>query len=148
MQAPAFDYQKTAQANVIDQTREHDGYGRSISLHGLWRHVGSPEGRDPQSWIHRASGFLVPYMRYLEDLIREEPDSYPFEGEPVVSLACAEDIALGSPYIRAGDLMAHQTVACMYAEYVQGDVCWSALEDVLKKSSRGLSLDDLRPSGN
>jgi hypothetical protein len=122
----------SATANIGDQIDDHDGY--CISLGAMWRAVGSPDGKDPQTWAKLAEPLFPALATYFNNLDVAGGDCP--TGMTIVEEATDDS----TPHIQAGDLLTIQFVANVYAAFLDDG------RPVDRR--RGLSLDDLGPSGN
>ena len=84
----------------------------AVSLDSLWRAAGCPTGHSPRSWKTLASPLLAGFKGYLANLPENSIDMDK-EGQ-LIWVWEGED---GEPW-RTGDIMTHELLARVYADYL------------------------------
>src|SRR4051794_13235887 len=131
-----IDWEGQAYANYVAQRDTHPLRVCCISLHGMWRAVGSPQKLDPLAWVEQAMPLVVGLKAYVLNSIGTTPDIYgdpESEGAPTPEFVeiATQDLAeeFDSPFVRPGDLMVHLCLAPMYAFALAGHLAFKDLDD-------------------
>jgi hypothetical protein len=116
-----------AEADMARQFDYADGY--SYSLDSMWRAAGSPEGRDPGTWIDLALPLIhgtAQYFKALDGLKKNQGgvlhSCTPGTSDPILFVAVgygADDRDPENP-VRPGDRVATPIVAEVYASFLDG----------------------------